>query len=553
VPNHARTVPRQRPASSARHGLETFAYAALVGLCLGCEDFEPPATTTRVVEPRDAGGVPTARSQGDAAKSPPAELDAGLAPIAAADALAVPSRSFVLVPDPQARAVVAVSVTTLRAERLSCARAPDRIAASERADLALAVDRAARTACVLDLTQATARSTELAIVAHANRIALSPDARHAVVYHDRLLAQRQGEAAFDPIEVSVIRLAAPAHGATVLVGLRPREVVFTRDGSAAVVISDAGVSLLPLTAAADGDVYPAPLVTWQGEPLPAEATVRVAADGSRALAFAKDGATLQVLDLAAQRASALDLVARDVLGSAALDAGFEPAPPRIADAVIDRSGGRALLALRGEQRLLDIALPQGLASIEDLTLHALPGQPTDRLALAAGAQPRLLVSSDSDARATLWSLAAPHESVRVPLAGPATDVEVDGEGRAFLLAHGPAQTPTGYGVVRVRDGFARSAADSGVTRTTSFSEIAGRLAVLERRSEDTTLTVVDVASLASLEVPLVGEVTTAGLAGAGRYAFVQLAHPDGKLALLDLTDGTIRTVTGYGIADRVQE
>lgn len=536
--------------------LRVTAGAALMAHATGCDDFQPPPSSSTPAQTRDAAAPGGGEPSGDAgAPSPSASIDASLPASAVVHAPAVGSHAHVLVPNPREQGVAVVALKDLKVAHVKCAQSPLLLAAQEDRDLALAVDTERAVACAIDLGGEVPLVTELPVVAHANRARLAPDARHAIVYHDRTLALRDGGAAVDTVEISVLSLVAPAQSHGVTVGLHPREVAFSADGTVAVVTSDAGLSVVPLSEAAAGKLLFAPAVAWQGGPQPEEAVVRVSADAGRAVAFEPDSPQLRVFDLHAESSQVLDLEARDVLGTDSLDAGFEAAPPRIADLALNRAGDRVYLALRGEQKWLDVPLPAALAPDFEFTVHDLAGQHTDRLALAASDEDTLLVLSDSDGRATLQPIGDDGPARQVPLVGPTDTVLGDPNGLAFVLLHAEDDDHSGtYTVVRAEDGFVRLSKSVGAPPMLVLAATGGTLAaVVHEGDAGAHLELLELGTFATTSAALDGKPVATGFGSDGRFAFVQLEHPDGRIEIFDLSTGRHRSATGLLIADRVRK
>jgi hypothetical protein len=71
--------------------------------------------------------------------------------------------------------------------------------------------------------------------------------------------------------------------------------------------------------------------------------------------------------------------------------------------------------------------------------------------------------------------------------------------------------------------------------------------------DDAALHVVDFETLAATIQPLPSEPRAVGFAGAGRFAYAQLDHPDGRLTFVEIASGKVRTATGFLIRERIRE
>jgi hypothetical protein len=319
-----------------------------------------------------------------------------------------------------------------------------------------------------------------------------------------------------------------------------------------VVLAADGIARFELAAAMRGEVvvqrtHDFGLALWS------HAQVRLAADGEHALLFEPDSSVVHRLDLLRGESESVDLTAWAAeLAETAVPAVAKE--PRVADAVISRDGARAWLALRGEQAL--VGLPQ-LAAPLRLESALVGGQPSDRLRWTGANERALLVhgSEPEDGRAALVSLGLPVTLRRVRLARAPEHVLTADNGEALALLHAAPGSPTGYTLLRARDAATRFLQTEPAPIALALaSDGAALAAVVPARGERAAeLHVLEVASLARHVHELPGTPLAVGFTADGRYAFAQLAHPDGRLVLFEIASAELRTVTGFLIADRVQE
>jgi hypothetical protein len=312
-----------------------------------------------------------------------------------------------------------------------------------------------------------------------------------------------------------------------------------------VVLGADGIVRFELAAAARGEVA-------IGQPLDfglasfRHAQVRLAADGEHALLFEPGSSVVHRLDLLRGESERVDLTASGVPAVVT--------EPRVSDAVISRDGARVWLALRDAQAL--VSLPELGAPL--LLEHALVGgQPSDRLRWTGSDERALLVytTEPADGRAALVSRVLPAAVRRVRLARAPEHVLAADSGEALALLHGAPGMPEGYTLLRVRDAATRflQTDPAPIALALASDGAALAVAVAARGEHAAELHVLDVASLARRVEELPGTPLAVGFTGDGRYAFAQLAHPDGRLVLFEITSGELRTVTGFLIANRVQE
>ena len=512
--------------------------------CLGalcaCEDFDPPAPPSAA--PIDAGSRAPGAPGADAA--PSSQADAGDGPASAPSAVARATPNYVIVPDARDHAVAVIDPATLQVRHVPCGDAPELVSAAEDRDVALVVDVAGERACALHIEDGEVRRSSVGLVPHVNRVEFAPRARFALAFHDA--SAEAGDApARTTQELSVIDLAEPgaARAGAVLAGLQPRAVAFGADGARAFVLSAEGIVSFDLAAAARGDVVRPPPLDF-GLQLWGSATVRIAADAGVALAFEPGSDILYSLDLRRGEVARVGLSELTAMS----DDGGVPEQPRIADAVISHDGAEIWVALRDEQALLRIPLPDALTQLE--------AQPSDRLHWVDGEGALLVYAEDpADGRATLVPVSAPDEARRVLLARAPDGVLSAESGDALGLLHDARQLPAGYTLLRVRDGAIRFRQTDAAPVAIALSSAAGVLAALVAASGDADpeLHLLDFETLALRVEPLSAAPRALGFVGDGRFLYAQLAHPDGRLTFIDFTSGETRTATGFLIAERVRE
>jgi hypothetical protein len=551
--------------------------AFLASLTLvACEEFKPPHNTAVGAGGGDAGipdpgevdeiGADDVLDGAVAAEEPEAvQSDGGVAADAPRNPLSFARATprYVFVANPRARTVAVIDPLSRKVQHASCPGTPSLLAASEYDDVAVAFEPESGVGCVLRVQEGAVTSSELRLVADANTLTFSADARFALAYHDRRL-DAQDAPRFSQ-DVSVVALKEAPRSLDVTVGIGPSEVVFAEKEPRAFVVSAAGVSTIDLSllsaasAAAPGVPAEAPVRAraparsfGSAERLTV-ANVRVAQRGTRALTFEPEGNSLYVLDLGAEGPARLIDLSAWARGPALAQAGSRAIDRlRIADAAIEADGANAWLALRGEQTLLRVPLapPVDLALVERISV---PGQASDRLTLTNEQPGALFVSARStgDGRARLVSLAAPTSTQEVLL--PAATEKMVGTRDLALLHGGPEFV--GYSLVRASDGaslFFQSEREPLATAALAKLGVTA-FALAPTAEQSGALHLVYAPDLSTEVFALDGAPLSVGFCSAIERAFVQETHSDGRLSFIDLANGQKQTLTGFLISARVQE
>lgn len=549
-----------RGARTVRHRIAIACGVVLAGLA-ACDDFDPPhpkaASTADAATARDAA----ASDAGVEGPSADASADAALDAAPPADAAPPPRNPlafaragsrYVFVANPRERSVAIIDASSQRIQHAGCGFAPQLVAASARDDIAIALDSEGKRACVLRVGSERVTTAEVAVVEHANSVVFAPDAPFAIAYHDQRLDAAGARVLAQA--VSVIALGDEVKAANVAAGLSPREVIFA-DANRVLVTSDGGISSIPLEAAARGEHASAPARSFDLATRLTAKNIRVDRRASRALAFETEGDVLHVIDLASDgSARKIALGPWGLTDADADDAGVIDRL-RIADAQIEAGGSHAWIALRGEQTLLRVSLTSDAAEIERVSLL---GQPTDRLTLLGSEPEQLFVTAlaAADGRSTLIRLDDERRTVRLLLAAAGDELVVAERGEvAAVVQRKAAEGFTGYSLVDARDGSAtlRQTESSPDLFELSSAAHASVFAFPKSAHDAAALYLTRFESAATREIELAADPLAVGFCSGAERAFVQLAHPDGRLLLVDVAQEGTRSVTGFLIPSRGQE
>lgn len=218
---------------------------------------------------------------------PPEEEDdfLSLAP-AATDA-------YVFVANPTRDTVTRISVPSLAVLTTGVGEAPSVVQTTADYSRAVTLNEGDDSVSILEADTLAVRHVD--IRPNFNRLALSDDGAWVMAWYDPDLDEGGGEGGVQSFnEVSFVRLDDAAH-TPMAVGFNPRGVRWSEDGSLALVVSDASLALVDLTA----DTLSPTLVEIADDPVDAPAAEEVELSPDGAYAYVRQGGSdaLVVVDL----------------------------------------------------------------------------------------------------------------------------------------------------------------------------------------------------------------------------------------------------------------
>jgi len=163
-------------------------------------------------------------------------------------------------------------------------------------DLAVVVNSGSDSISILRTVDGEDVITTLATPPHYNRLVIGPFGEYAIAYFEMDQPDMEGIGSFQ--DVSLIKLAQGQEAVfNISVGFRPREVVFSPNGSDAYIITEDGISIIDLFSMDAGVVAPTIPVSFDpyGEGIPSE--VVVGPDGIYAFARWEGEAMVRTVEL----------------------------------------------------------------------------------------------------------------------------------------------------------------------------------------------------------------------------------------------------------------
>jgi DNA-binding beta-propeller fold protein YncE len=571
---------------------------ACAHILLGCGS---PGTTPGIYDASTAQDSSTAPPPSDSGAPPPEieERRSFLEPRAGG--------RYVYVSNPARDTVAVIDSTTLGIESVEVGRRPGALLTVEGRDEAIVLNTGSNTASILRTSAGRTVVSHVQSFQGANAIAVAPDGAHAVIYLDSA-AEGATSTGGSFQDIVVLTLAPGMDRAVRLtVGFRPVNVLFARDGSAAFIVTEDGISILrfaeitgpsivPNVSLSDLRVGEGPGDTDAGvtdagidaggagddaglDASASDASDASASDGSASDASATDVALVDPREaptdvsitpdgryaIARNEGSRIlrlvDLRARTI---SRIDAGGD-----ITDLDLSADGTFAIAVLREQSRVLRVAVPGGFTDPASVRRTDLRGEVFGSVSLAPDGRRALLFTTALDARRLLvMDLAGSDGTIALTLRKTVRAVAYAPDSRTALVLHRvstgdpnergiPLQTmldrTPGYSMVEPTARFVKlqlTRADLG-----PFAIVpGGSHAFLLQRDDMRAIADVDRVDLRSFVVTttnLGSPPSSVGAVPAARRVFVGQQHPEGRISFIDWESGALQSVTGFELNARI--
>ncbi len=477
----------------------------------------------------DYPGEPTAPPEDEAAFAslPPSQTDV-----------------YVFVPNPDRNTVTRIQVATLAVDTTPVGVDPQLVQTTRDFERAVVFNRGEDTISILDAV--TLEQDRVEVRENFNDMRLSPDGEWAVLWHNRA-NERPDDPPVDGLqsfnEASFVHLETGTH-VPMAVGFNPRMVVFTPDGTLAVVVADAYLATVDLTVS-----EPVPVL------IELEADVQ-AAPRAEEVILAADGSFAWVRQFGATELLVVDLVDGEI---ATVPAGDNPT-----DLDLSADGTEAIALARGSQELWVYQ-----ADAPELSPRVVP--------LPSQAGYGSLVVDPVDERGLLYTTASLVERYAVwdrttdevrerPLVKPVDGIVIDPTGQSALVFHPPENGPDTEELFR--DSWAITMVSLQDLRTNPLKLPAEPIAFANSTDgafgffimeDQPLLEVLDYATLLHTERTLRSVPEFLGVLpdldpfdADAPPAWVSQEHPLGRISFFDADDDTLETLTGFELNSEIE-
>ncbi len=479
--------------------------------------------------------------------APEVETNRGLS-----DAPPVATPRYVYALNPTAASVARIDPTSLQIEAVPVGPNPVGLAALPQEDAAVVLSLGDGSLSVLDSTTLPTRVTRVSLKRQYAKLTVSPDGKFAVAWPDPASAPASGaEGIFALVDLSKVRSNTTDAVAERAGGYRITDVLFRTDNGVSTslyVFAKATVSTFDLTTGAS---LPVRL------PLPASMAADVK---SREVVASADGRVVMLRSTVSPELASFDGQRLDTvpLSEVATDLDLVP------------DGTAAVAALRSSGSVAYIEVPADLLAPSGIDTIALDGGVVGQVALPrampTGGMFALVYSTVSEdesfARVDLPS----GRVTRYPLEKRVEEISLSPDGKSALIIHQAVQTSIatdpyeaavdrdqGFSVFDVDSGFWQLQR-TGTTRPSryAFSPAGGFVGVALRDDalKRYQLMAVNLGTLVSTTLPLASTPLFMGTVPQApgvtpHRVFVSQDHPAGRISVIQLDSGQVRTATGF--------
>lgn len=479
-----------------------------------------------------------------------------------ADAPPIATPKYVYALNPTAASVARIDPTSLLIEAIAVGPRPLALVALPGEDAALVLSFDDASLSVIDSRTLPSKVTRLSLKRQYSRLSLSPDGRFAVAWPDPQTAPPSGaEGVFALVDVTQLRAGASAAQAVSerAGGFRITDVVFRTEAGRTTrlyVFAKSAISTFDLTSAAS------PLPTRV--PLPPSFSAEIS---SREVVSTQDGRVVILRSTVSAQLAAFDGTALSSVPISEVATDLDLLP----------DGTAAVAALRSAGSVAYIEIPADLTNPTGIEVFAVADGGVGQVALPESIP-------DAGMFAFVWSNVAGDESVsrvefpsgrvqRYPVEKLVDEVAVSPDSRSALIIHrsNPGTTAMdpyeaavdrdeGFSVFDVRSGFAQLQR-TGTTRPTryAFSPRGGFVGVALRNDAQRRfqLQAVNLSSLVSSTLPLASTPLYMGTVPEApgvtpHRVFVSQQHPAGRISVIQLDTGQVRTATGFTLNGEIQ-
>jgi len=484
--------------------------------------------------------------------APEVETNTGLG-----DAPPVATPRYVYALNPTAASVARIDPTSLQIEAVPVGPRPVGLSALPGEDAAVVLSLDDGSLSVLDST--TLKVTRVALKRQYAKLSVSPDGKFAAAWPDPTTAPASGaEGIFALVDLGKVRSGASEAVQERAGGYRITNMIFRTQAGVATalhVFAKATVSTFDLVS---GAALPARL------PLPASMSADVS---SREVVASADGRIIMLRSTVSPELASFDGTRIDTVPLSEIATDLDLVP----------DGTAAVAALRSSGSVAYIRVPADLIDPTGIATIALDGGVVGQIALPPqmpdAGMFALVYSSVTDAESFARIDLPSGVVTRYPLEKKVAEIALSPDGRSALIIHqpNPATTATdpyeaavdrdqGFSVFDVGSGFWQLQR-TGTTRPTrfAFSPAGGFVGVALRDDaiKRYQLMAVNLSSLVSTTLPLASTPLFMGTVPptpgvTPHRVFVSQDHPAGRISVIQLDTGQVRTATGFTLNGEIE-
>ena len=479
--------------------------------------------------------------------APEVESNTGLS-----DAPPVATPRYVYALNPSAASVARIDPTTLQIEAVPVGPHPVGLAALPLEDAAVVLSLDDGSLSVLDSTTLPTKVTRVALQRQYAKLSVAPDGKFAVAWPDPLAAPSSGAEGIFAL-IDLVKLRGNLTGAVQerAGGYRITDVIFRTQAGVTTALHVFAKSTVSTFDLISGGALPVRLT------LPASMSADVR---SREVVASADGRIIMLRSTVAPELASFDGTRIDTV----------PLPEIATDLDLVPDGTAAVAALRSSGSVAYIEVPSDLITPSGIDTIALDGGVVGQIALPPAVPASgmfALVYSTVGNEESFARIELPSGVVtRYPLEKKISEIALSPDGRSALIIHQADPTTTasdpyeaavdkdqGFSVFDVNSGFWQLQR-TGTTRPTrfAFSPAGGFVGVALRDDaiKRFQLMAVNLTSLVSTTLPLASTPLFMGTVPIApgvtpHRVFVSQDHPAGRISVIQLDSGQVRTATGF--------
>jgi DNA-binding beta-propeller fold protein YncE len=478
---------------------------------------------------------------------PETEVDRGVG-----DAPPVATPRYVYALNPTAASVARIDPTSLQIEAVPVGPKPVGLAALPDEDAAVVLSLDDASLSVIDSRTLPTKVSRVALPRQYGRLSVSPDGKFAVAWPSPTAGPTSGaEGIFALVDLTKVRAGTPGAVQERAGGYRITDVLFRTQLGVTTQLHVFAKSTVSTFDLATGAALPVRL------PLPESMSADVS---SREVVASKDGRVIMLRSTVAPELASFDGTRLDTV----------PLPEIATDLDLVPDGTAAVAALRSSSSVAYLEIPGDLVTPSGIDTIALDGGVVGQIALPPQAPDAgmfaLVYSTVTDAE-SFARIDLPSGTVtRYALEKLVDEISLSPDGRSALVVHRPNPNTTatdpyeaevdkdqGFSVFDVGSGFWQLQR-TGATKPTryAFSPAGGFVGVALRNDtlKRYQLMAVNLTSLVTSTLPLsstplfMGTVPQAPGVTPHRV-FVSQDHPAGRISVIQLDSGQVRTATGF--------
>jgi hypothetical protein len=510
---------------------------------------------------------------------------------------------YVYIANPRRDTVAVVDSRSLAIQAVEAGDQPTYLQTVPGRDVAVVLNVGSDNASILRTADGVTRVAFLPTIPGATAVVVAPDGRHAVAYVDTESGSATPRAgSFQDLSVLFLE-EGRERSVQLSVGFRPLEVTFARDGNAAFVITEDGISILrfaevttpaiiPNVSLADPDTRTLTLegmsttvdggtdASAGGDGAPDGATdamdgrgatdatdapdaprgfsqvdardVSVTPEGRYGIARVEGTGLLRLLDLQTRTIVALDV------GAAVTDLDLSP------------DGSFALAVVRERGTVLRLPIPEAFEVPSRVTRTELPGELVGSVTLSPDGRRALAYTTASPVeRMTLLDLTGGAPAL-LRLRKAVRAVAFAPDARTALVLHTRAAGDPNDPMADLETRIDRSFGYTLVDVATRFAKLQltpselgplgvvpdGTYAFVLLRDDAARVAQAHRVSLRSFAVHTLGlgsPPTSVGAVPSTNRVFIGQEHPEGRITFVDWTTGASQSITGFELNSRIVE